>query len=145
MVEAVLFLRGHTVFWKWNIPSQILQIRTEDWVSREGQFSKKGIFRHKYLKFSKLRQKNWVFKEGVARFMLTGYTFTKFCEKESSVKLKFGKGCSPLWLHQGIEKKKTLLWSSALFFFWPRFLLFKNSGYQCNAALFLLAIYRQIA
>ncbi len=55
--EAMLFLRGHTVFWKGNIPPQILQIRTENWVSREGQFSKKGIFRHKYFKFSKLRQK----------------------------------------------------------------------------------------
>jgi len=55
--KVVLFLWGHTVFWKGNILSQILQISTENWVSREGQFSKKGLFRHKYFKFSKLQQK----------------------------------------------------------------------------------------
>jgi hypothetical protein len=55
----------------------------------------------------------------------------KFCEKESSVKLKCGYGCSPLCLHQGIEeKKKKTVVKQCSFFFWPGFLLFWYSGYQ---------------
>jgi hypothetical protein len=56
--------------------------------------------------------------EGDARFMLTGYTFTSFVKKESSVKLKCGYGCSPLWLHQGIEIKtrKTVVKQYSFFF-----------------------------
>jgi hypothetical protein len=42
------------------------------------------------------------------------------------------------------KKRKTVV-KQCSFFFWPRFLLFKNSGYQCKAVTFLLAIFRQIA
>jgi len=45
-----------------------------------------------------------------------------------------------------LKKKKKNCCETLLFFFsWPRFLLFKNSGYQCKAVSFFWAIYRQIA
>jgi hypothetical protein len=88
--KQCFFFETTQVFWKGNIPSQILQIRTENWVSREGQFSKKGIFRHNYFKFSKLWQKTGFLGRVSPDSCLLATHLQSSVKRDSLVKLKSG-------------------------------------------------------
>jgi hypothetical protein len=74
---------------------------------------------------------NWVSMEGVARFMLTGYTFTSFVKKSRQWSWNVAMDAR----HSGSikelrKKKKKTVVKQCSFFFWPGFLLFWYSGYQ---------------
>jgi hypothetical protein len=115
--EAVLFLRGHTVFWKGNIPSQILQIRTEIWVSRRLSFPKRQYSVSIISNSPNYGRKNWVCMRGCRQIHAYWLHIYKVLWKKSrQLSWNLARGAHHSGSIRELEEKKNCC-EAVLFFF----------------------------